>query len=69
MIKTGGSPNKRCRVASVDKEQEVGEDGASAKRLCLDDQSAWQRRLRNVVNERVTRRNRDQEPDTKLNQY
>lgn len=70
MIKTAGSPNKRCHMASLDKEEEVGEDGASAKRLRLDDQSAWQRRLRNVVNERVARGNRDQEsPDTQLNQY
>ncbi|XP_022598977.1 retinoblastoma-like protein 2 [Seriola dumerili] len=62
MIKTGRSPNRRGYVVSLseEEEEEEGEDGPSAKRLRLDDQSAWQRRLRNVVNDRVTTRNQDQ---------
>ncbi|XP_035802008.2 retinoblastoma-like protein 2 isoform X2 [Amphiprion ocellaris] len=62
MIKTGGSPSRRRYVMSLDTEDEgeEGEDGPSAKRLRLDDQSAWQRRLRSVVNDRVTNRSQDQ---------
>lgn len=58
MIKTGRSPNVRCYAVSLDRD-ELG-DGSSAKRLCLDGQSAWQRRLRNVFNDRITRMNQDQ---------
>ncbi|XP_071345439.1 retinoblastoma-like protein 2 isoform X2 [Trachinotus anak] len=69
MIKTGRSPSRRGYVVSLDEEEE-GEDGPSAKRLRLDDQSAWQRRLRNVVNDRVTRLNQDQpSPVTKPNMH
>ncbi|KAG7242556.1 hypothetical protein INR49_020269 [Caranx melampygus] len=57
MVKTGRSPTRRRYVVSLDEE---GEDSPSAKRLRLDDQSAWQRRLRNVVNDRVTTRMQDQ---------
>ncbi|KAF1393126.1 hypothetical protein PFLUV_G00035230 [Perca fluviatilis] len=66
MIRTGRSPNRRCYVVSLDREEEKEgegeeeEDGPSAKRLCLEGQSAWQRRLRNVVNDRVTRRDQHQ---------
>lgn len=61
MIRTGRSPNRRRYGMSVDTEdEEEGEDGPSAKRLRLGDQSAWQRRLRSVVNDRVTSRNQDQ---------
>lgn len=62
MIKTGWSPSRRRCAMSLDTEDEgeEGEDGPSAKRLRLDDQSAWQRRLRSVVNDRVTNRNQDQ---------
>ncbi|KAK2919778.1 retinoblastoma-like protein 2 [Channa argus] len=59
MIKTGRSPN-RHKVTSLDEEEGEGENGPSAKKLRLDDQSAWQRRLRNVVNDRVTGRIEDQ---------
>ncbi|XP_040891774.1 retinoblastoma-like protein 2 isoform X2 [Toxotes jaculatrix] len=68
MIKTGRTPNRRCYEVLLD--QEEGEDGPSAKRLCLDYQSAWQRRLRNVGNNHVTRRNQTQDqtsPVTKPN--
>ncbi|KAG8001383.1 Retinoblastoma-like protein 2 [Nibea albiflora] len=69
MIKTGRSPIRRS-LASLDGDDEEGEDGPSAKRLHLDDQSAWQRRLRNVENDRMTIRDRDQpSPVTKPNQY
>ncbi|XP_070762726.1 retinoblastoma-like protein 2 [Enoplosus armatus] len=55
MIKTGRSPNRRSYVPLLDREEEEGEeDGPSAKRLRLEGQSAWQRRLRNVVNDRVS---------------
>ncbi|XP_026149988.1 retinoblastoma-like protein 2 isoform X2 [Mastacembelus armatus] len=57
MIKTGRSVNRRCRVASLDKKEEPGDDGPSVKRLRVNDQSALERRLRNVVNDRVTGRN------------
>ncbi|KAA8596103.1 hypothetical protein FQN60_011394, partial [Etheostoma spectabile] len=66
MIRTGRPPNRRCYVVSLDREEqkeeerEEEEDGPSAKRLCLEGQSAWQRRLRNVVNDRVTRRDQHQ---------
>lgn len=62
MIKTGRSPNRRRLKMSLDTEdeEEGGEDGPSVKRLRLDDQSAWQRRLRSVVNDRVTSRNQEQ---------
>ncbi|XP_047435777.1 retinoblastoma-like protein 2 isoform X2 [Mugil cephalus] len=60
MIKTGQSPSCQSYAASEDeKEEEEGGDGPSAKRLRLDGQSAWQRRLRNVANERVPRRHQD----------
>lgn len=58
MIKTGRSPNMRCYAVSLDRDEEG--DGSSAKRLRLDGQSAWQRRLRNVFNDRITRMNQDQ---------
>ncbi|GAA6233456.1 retinoblastoma-like protein 2 isoform X1 [Lates japonicus] len=76
MIRRGRSPNRRCYTVSLheekeeveEEEEEEGGDGPSAKRLRLDDQSAWQRRLRNVVNDRVTRRKQDQpSPVTKPN--
>ena len=71
MIRTGRSPNRRCFAVSLDggEDEEEGEDGPSAKRLRLDDESALQRRLRNVVNDRVTRRDQDQpkSPVTKSN--
>lgn len=60
MIKTGRSPNRLSNVTSLDEEEAMGEDGPSAKKLRLDDVSAWQRRLRNVVNDRATRRVDDQ---------
>nr|XP_046271817.1 retinoblastoma-like protein 2 [Scatophagus argus] len=68
MIKTGRSPNRRCCAMSLDEEEEDGEDGPSAKKLHLDDESALQRRLRNVVNDRATGRGHDQpSPTIKLN--
>ncbi|KAM9366298.1 retinoblastoma-like protein 2 [Symphorus nematophorus] len=72
--RTGRSPSRRCYAVSLDREEdedEKGEDGPSAKRLCLDDESALQRRLRNVVNDRVTRRDQDQpkSPVTKSNPH
>lgn len=70
MIKTGKSPNRRCREISLDEgeeeEEEEGEDGPSAKRLCLDGQSVLQRRLRNVVDDRTHRWNQPS-PDTNSN--
>lgn len=69
MVKTGRSPIRRSLV-SLDGDDEEENDGPSAKRLHLDDQSAWQRRLRNVENDRMTIRDRDQpSPVTKPNQY
>ncbi|KAI3377691.1 hypothetical protein L3Q82_008847 [Scortum barcoo] len=68
MIKTGRSPNRRSyavllgRGEEEEEEEEEEEDGPSAKRLRLDGQSAWQRRLRNVVNDRVTTRDRHRPP-------
>lgn len=56
MIKRGRSPAKRCLTVSLSKEDE---DLPPAKRPHLEDQSSWQRRLRNVVNDRATRQNRD----------
>ncbi|XP_074466397.1 retinoblastoma-like protein 2 [Sebastes fasciatus] len=70
MIRTGRSPNRRGYAVPLDREEEdegEGEeeedDGPSAKRLRLDGQSAWQKRLHNMVNDRVTRRGRDQDRD------
>lgn len=63
MIRTGRSPKSSCYALLTDKEDgedEAGEDGPSAKRLRLNSQSAWQRRLRNVMNDRITRQNQDQ---------
>lgn len=45
-------------MVSLDEEEE-GEDGPSAKRLRMDEQSPWQRRLRDVVNERMTGKEQD----------
>ncbi|KAM6949841.1 retinoblastoma-like protein 2 [Lycodopsis pacificus] len=59
MIRKGRSPNRRCYGGSDRGEEE--EDGPSVKRLRLDGQSAFLRRLSNVVNDRVTRRDRDQD--------
>lgn len=59
MIRTGRSPSRRGYSMSFnrdDEEKGEEEDGPSAKRLRLDHQSAWQRRLRNVANERMTQR-------------
>ncbi|XP_034419172.1 retinoblastoma-like protein 2 [Cyclopterus lumpus] len=66
MIRTGRSPNRRRCGGSFGEgkgEGEDGEDGPLGKRLCLDGQSAWQRRLRNVVNDRVPRRALDRDRD------
>ncbi|XP_037346288.2 retinoblastoma-like protein 2 isoform X2 [Pungitius pungitius] len=64
MLRTGRSPSRRGYRVSLDREEEEEEeDGPSAKRLRLDGQSAWQRRLRNVVNDRVSRRDRDRDQD------
>ncbi|XP_028258652.1 retinoblastoma-like protein 2 isoform X2 [Parambassis ranga] len=63
MIRTGRSPRRSCYALSMDREDgedEDGDDGPSAKRLRLNSQSAWQRRLRNVMNDRITRQNQDQ---------
>ncbi|XP_068587153.1 retinoblastoma-like protein 2 isoform X2 [Cebidichthys violaceus] len=66
MIRTGRSPSRRC-YGGLDRgeedkgEGEEAEDGPSVKRLRLAGQSAWQRRLSNVVNGRVTRRDRDRD--------
>ncbi|XP_053171540.1 retinoblastoma-like protein 2 [Scomber japonicus] len=57
MIKMSRSPTTRCREITLDEEEEEGEDGHSAKRLRLDDQSVLQRRLRNVVDDRANRGN------------
>ncbi|XP_069546508.1 retinoblastoma-like protein 2 isoform X1 [Brachyistius frenatus] len=58
MIRTGRSPNRRSYAASRGTEnEEEGEDGPPARRLRLDDQSAWQRRLRSVVDDRIMSRN------------
>lgn len=58
MIRTGRSPSRGCYVVSLDEEGE-GEDGPSAKRLRVDDESALQMRLRNVVNDRKTVKKQD----------
>ncbi|XP_051235914.1 retinoblastoma-like protein 2 isoform X1 [Dicentrarchus labrax] len=64
MVRTGRSPNRRSYGVSLDREEEeeeVGmeeEGGPSVKRLRLDE-SAWQRRLRNVVNDRGARRDQE----------
>ncbi|XP_054468601.1 retinoblastoma-like protein 2 [Anoplopoma fimbria] len=69
MIRTGQSPNKRCLGVSLERgeedkgEGEEEEDGPSAKRIRLDGQSVLQRRLRNVVNDRVTTKDQDQDKD------
>ncbi|XP_059201659.1 retinoblastoma-like protein 2 [Centropristis striata] len=63
MIRTGRTPNRGRYVVSLDRqEQEQGEreeeeeeDGPPARRRRLDDQSALERRLRTVVNDRVTK--------------
>ncbi|XP_041792890.1 retinoblastoma-like protein 2 isoform X2 [Chelmon rostratus] len=69
MIRTGRSVSRRCCVVALDGEEDgEGEGRPSAKRPHLDDQSAWQKRLRNVVNDRVTRGDQDQaSPVTKPN--
>ncbi|KAG7483075.1 retinoblastoma 2 isoform X1 [Solea senegalensis] len=56
MIKTGRSPAKRCYAVSLGN---VEEDCPSAKRPRLDDQSAWQRRLRDVADDRAVSGNQD----------
>ncbi|KAL7406348.1 hypothetical protein ABVT39_018335 [Epinephelus coioides] len=69
MIRTGRSPNRRHYVVPLDREEDEQGDGGEedngppARRIRLDGQSAWQRRLRNVVNDRVTRRDQDQDQD------
>ncbi|AWP01908.1 putative retinoblastoma-like protein 2-like [Scophthalmus maximus] len=61
MIRAGGSANKRGYAVSLDEEEEDGgEQGPSAKRRRSDEQSAWQRRLRDVVDNRVARGSQDQ---------
>ncbi|XP_053279547.1 retinoblastoma-like protein 2 [Pleuronectes platessa] len=57
MIKTGRSPTRRRYPAKLEEEEEEeeGDQSPLAKRLRLDGQSAWQRRLRSVVNARVAR--------------
>lgn len=60
MIRMGRPPSSPSYEPSADRpgeEEEEGEDGPSAKRICLDDQSAWHRRLRDVANNRVVKRN------------
>ena len=68
MIRAGRSPNRRRHVEPSDRGEgeEEEDDGPPARRLRLDDESAWQRRLRNVVNDRGTRREPDQ-PVTRPN--
>ncbi|KAK9542440.1 hypothetical protein VZT92_000303 [Zoarces viviparus] len=69
MIRKGRSPNRRCYGGS-DRGEEEEEDGPLVKRLRLDGQSVWQRRLSDVVNNRVPRRDRDRDqpsPVTRLN--
>ncbi|XP_071766332.2 retinoblastoma-like protein 2 [Centroberyx gerrardi] len=65
MIKTGKSPNKRgCAGPLEDEQGGAGREGDNAppvKRLRQDGQSAWQRRLRNVVNDRAQSRTQDQD--------
>ncbi|XP_029311095.1 retinoblastoma-like protein 2 isoform X2 [Cottoperca gobio] len=57
MIRMGRSPNRRPCVVSLNRaEEDEEEEGPSAKRFCRNGQSALQRRLRNVVNDRVARR-------------
>ena len=61
MIKMGRSPTRRRYPVKLeeeeeeDEEEEEGDHSPLAKRLRLDDQSAWQRKLRSVVNARVAR--------------
>ncbi|XP_029949815.1 retinoblastoma-like protein 2 isoform X2 [Salarias fasciatus] len=62
MVRLGRPPDSPSRAPSAgtqgeEEEGEEGEDGPSAKRIRLDDQSAWHRRLRGVVNDRVAKRN------------
>lgn len=52
-------PLDREEDEQADREEE--DNGPPARRIRLDGQSAWQRRLRNVVNDRVTRRDQDQD--------
>lgn len=54
MIRTG---NRRGYVVPLGGDEE-DEDGPSVKRLCMDDDSALQRRLRDVVDDRMTRKDR-----------
>ncbi|XP_035010643.1 retinoblastoma-like protein 2 isoform X2 [Hippoglossus stenolepis] len=54
MIKMGRSPTRRRYPVKLEEEEE-GDHSPLAKRLRLDGQSAWQRRLRSVVNARVAR--------------
>ncbi|XP_040020701.2 retinoblastoma-like protein 2 isoform X2 [Gasterosteus aculeatus] len=65
MLRTGRSPStsRRCFREEEEEEEEEDEDGPSVKRPRLDGQSAWQRRLRNVVNDRVTTKDRDPDRD------
>lgn len=59
MVRMGRPPNSPSHAPPADTqgEEEEEEDGPSAKRTRLDDQSAWHRRLRDVVNDRVVTRN------------
>lgn len=64
MIRNGGSPSRRRGAVTLDPDGEEGDDRPpAARRLCLDGESVLQRRLRNVVNDRVARRNQDQDQD------
>lgn len=63
MIRNGGSPNRRRGAVILDTDGEEGDDRPPARRLRLDGESVLQRRLRNVVNDRVARRNQDQDKD------
>ncbi|KAM4593969.1 retinoblastoma-like protein 2 isoform 1-T3 [Odontesthes bonariensis] len=60
--KIGNSHAKARYAVSFDtkNEEEEGEGGPSSKRPCLDDQSALERRLKSVVNDRAKIGNQDQ---------
>ncbi|XP_030016262.1 retinoblastoma-like protein 2 isoform X1 [Sphaeramia orbicularis] len=60
MIRSSSLLNRRGYAVSLDEgEEEDGDGGPSAKRPRTDGQSAWQRKLREVINDRNQRNNPD----------
>lgn len=68
MIKSSASLGRRGYAVSLDEDEEDGDEedgdgGPSAKRPRTDGQTAWQRKLREVINDRNQRNNHDQDQD------